>query len=288
MASDSDTEGTYRGAATLKHVRGRGLRMLATVRGNIAALQAFVARRRRDRRFPIQPYSAFQIANALAVAATACVLLIVLLDPYLPLWPGTLPRPVNRFFRFFTQFGQADWILIGTGLAVIIAFFMEAGTTRPRVRIARAMRLFAAAYIFLAVAVSGILVNLAKYIIGRARPKLAADNGTFSFDFWSWDADWASFPSGHATTGMAFGVALALLFPRLFWVFLCFGFWIAASRPFIGVHYPSDMLAGGLLGGTTAWLLARAFARLRLVFGFDANGNLIRRDGASGRFNVPG
>jgi hypothetical protein len=43
------------------------------------------------------------------------------------------------------------------------------------------------------------------------------------------------------------------------------------------------MLAGGLLGGTTAWLLARAFARRRLIFGFDAGGRVVRRTGASGR-----
>jgi undecaprenyl-diphosphatase len=284
MVGDLDTR--HSGTAALGRVLDRVQLTLTTARRNLAALGRFVARRRRDRRFPVQPYSALQIANALALAASAFVLLVVILDPYLPLWPPTLPRPVFDFFRFFTQFGKADWILIGTGLAVIIALLMEASTLRPRLRINRAIRLFAAAYVFLTVAISGIIANLSKYIIGRARPKLADDNGTFSFDFWSWNADWASFPSGHATTGMAFGVALALLFPRLFWVFLCLGFWIAASRPFIGVHYPSDMLAGGLLGGTTAWLLARAFARFRLVFGFDADGRLIRRAGASGRLTL--
>ena len=273
--------------ASLGRMRNRALLTIPRVGRNIRDLSRFVARRRRDRRFAIQPYSVFQIANALALAATAFVLLVVVLDPYLPRWPPTLPKPVLDFFRFFTQFGKADWILIGTGLAVIIALLMEASTMRPRLRINRAIRLYAAAYVFLAVAISGIIANLSKYIIGRARPKLSADNGTFAFDFWSWDADWASVPSGHATTGMAFGVALALIFPRLFWVFLCLGFWIAASRPLIGVHYPSDMLAGGLLGSATAWLIARVFARLRLIFGFDARGNLVRRAGASGRLAPP-
>jgi undecaprenyl-diphosphatase len=285
MSSNSDTQKrrAARPFADLRRAFGRVLPFVATFRRNIAMLRRFVARRRRDRRFPIQPYDAFQVANALALAASAFVLLVVVVDPYLPLWPGTLPRPVFDFFRFFTQFGKADWILIGTGLAVIIALLMEAGTLRPRLRIVRAIRVFAAVYVFLAVAISGIIANLSKYIIGRARPKLFAENGSFSFDFWSWNADWASIPSGHATTGMAFGVALALLFPRLYWIFLCLGFWIAASRPFIGAHYPSDMLVGGLLGGGTAWLLARAFARLRLIFGFDAAGGLIRRKGASGQ-----
>jgi undecaprenyl-diphosphatase len=275
---NSTTTGSFGGL--LERVR----RTPVTTRGNLTALTRFLARRRRDRRFRVQPYSLFQIANALAVAVSVFVLVVVFLDSYLPLWRSTVPRPVYAFFRFLTQFGKADWILIGTGVAVVIALLMEASALRPRERIMRAIRLFAAAYVFLSVAASGIIANLCKYIIGRARPKLYADNGTFSFDFWSWNPDWASFPSGHATTALAFGVALALLFPRLFWVFLCVGFWIAASRPFIGVHYPSDMLAGGLLGATIAWLMARAFARLRLVFGFDTEGRLVRRSGASGRF----
>ena len=129
----------------------------------------------------------------------------------------------------------------------------------------------------------GIVANIAKYVIGRARPKHFAEAGALAFDFWSGDASWASFPSGHATTAMALGLALALLFPRLRWVFLSLGFWIAVSRLFTRAHYPSDVLAGCLVGGLFAWLLARALARHRLIFGFDREGSLVRRQGASGR-----
>ena len=113
---------------------------------------------------------------------------------------------------------------------------------------------------FASVASSGIIANLAKYVIGRARPQHFVDAGSYSFDFWSGDAGWASFPSGHATTAMALGVALALLFPRLRWVFLSLCFWIAVSRLFIAAHYPSDVLAGGLLGAL-AGMAPRAHAR---------------------------
>lgn len=283
MSTELDGQPTAWPTASLNRVQGYAAYVVSNLRRNVETSWSFVAQRRRDKRFPVQPYDAFQVANALAVAASAFALLVILLDPHLVLWRRALPAPAVDFFRFFTQFGKADWILIATGLVLIIALLTDAGALRPRDRINRAIRVIAAAYVFLAVAVSGIIANLSKYIIGRARPKLFADNGSFSFDFWSWDADWASVPSGHATTGMAFGVAMALLFPRLFWFFLCLGFWIAASRPIIGAHYPSDMLAGGLLGSGTAWLLARLFARLRLIFGFDDAGNLVRRKGASGK-----
>ncbi len=255
---------------------------LETIRRNIASSWRFVTGRRRDLRFAVQPYDTFQIAGAAALTATALVLLILVADPFVPAWRETLPPSVVAFFSFFTQFGKADWILIATGAATIIAHLIDASATPKRERITRATRVTAAAYVFLTVAISGITANLTKYALGRARPKLFEEHGSTAFDFWAWDPDWASFPSGHATTGMALGVSLALLFPRLKWVFLCLGFWIAASRPFVGAHYASDMLAGCLLGGLIAWLLARALARRRLIFGFDREGRLISRPGASG------
>jgi undecaprenyl-diphosphatase len=187
------------------------------------------------------------------------------------------------FFKHVTRFGKSDWILIGTGAFVIVMMTLDAAALRARSRARRAIRTLAALYVFVSVAISGIVANLAKYAIGRARPRYFSAEGTTSFDFFSGDASWASFPSGHATTAMALGVSLALLFPRFRWIFLCFGFWIAASRLFILQHYPSDMFAGCLLGGSGAWLIARALAQRRLIFGFDGDGKLVRRSGASGR-----
>jgi len=216
MATDLDTQQpakpvTHVGRALLGH----GDRRLLIFRQNVVTAWAFLSLRRADRRFPVQPYDAFQVANAAAVTFTALVLLVILFDPYLTLWRTGLPEPVIGFFRFFTQFGKSDWILIATGGAVIIGLFLDAGALSARERANRSVRLFAAAYVFIAVALAGIIANLSKYTIGRARPGLFDTNGSFAFDFWSWEPNWASFPSGHATTGLALGVSLALLFPRL-------------------------------------------------------------------------
>lgn len=71
-----------------------------------------------------------------------------------------------------------------------------------------------------------------------------------------------SFPSGHAMGGMAFFLALHLLLwrtlPRRWrWVGLLglvLAVLIGASRPYLQVHYPSDILAGWAFGA--AWVLA--------------------------------
>jgi membrane-associated phospholipid phosphatase len=263
--------------------RNRAFSLYSRFNGNLSLSRRLIARRRRDLRFRVVPYDGFQIANAGVVVATLLAILVAVFDPLIFAWQEKLPESVVTLFRQVTRFGKSDWILISTGFFLVLMLILDATALTVRQRIRRTVRSVAAFYVFASVAGSGIVANFSKYAIGRARPKHFPETGSVSFDFWSGDASWASFPSGHATTAMALGVSLALLFPRLRWVFLCLGLWIAASRLFILAHYPSDMFAGCLLGGTAAWLIARALARRRLVFGFDADGGLIRRRGASGR-----
>jgi undecaprenyl-diphosphatase len=66
-----------------------------------------------------------------------------------------------------------------------------------------------------------------------------------------------SFPSGHALTSAALYGFLAFLCwqaRRRVWALLLafFGLWIGASRVYLGVHYPSDVLAASAVG--VVWL----------------------------------
>lgn len=60
--------------------------------------------------------------------------------------------------------------------------------------------------------------------------------------------DQFSFPSGHTLHATAFTTALYLHFPATLWVFAPVTALIALSRPVLGLHYPSDVLAGAALG----------------------------------------
>jgi len=97
--------------------------------------------------------------------------------------------------------------------------------------------------LFAAVALAGsALLNVgAKHLFGRARPTLwesIAPETTFSF------------PSGHAMGSMTFAAVLALLaWPTRWrwWVIVplaVFVVMVGLSRVYLGVHYPSDILAG--------------------------------------------
>lgn len=101
--------------------------------------------------------------------------------------------------------------------------------------------------------VSGTIVSsMLKYVIERPRPEVV-DHLVHTFT--------ASFPSGHATMSAVVYLTLAALIIRLVDRFivrlyvLCVAilltFIVGMSRIYLGVHWPSDVLAGWSLG--TAW-----------------------------------
>jgi len=57
-----------------------------------------------------------------------------------------------------------------------------------------------------------------------------------------------SFPSNHAINNFAAAVFLLRIFPAYKWIFLIVAALISISRIYLGVHYPSDVLGGALLG----------------------------------------
>ncbi|WP_240741104.1 phosphatase PAP2 family protein [Deinococcus sp. Arct2-2] len=104
-------------------------------------------------------------------------------------------------------------------------------------------------FLILALAGAALLNTIAKLIFHRARPDileaLVREPGF-------------SFPSGHAMSNAAFGFALIVVFwrSRAGWpVAVVAGLWaitVGASRNYLGVHYPSDVLAGFL--ASAAWV----------------------------------
>lgn len=64
--------------------------------------------------------------------------------------------------------------------------------------------------------------------------------------------DQFSFPSGHTLHAVAFSIVAIFYFPALAWLVLPFSLMVALSRPILGLHYPSDVLAGALIGAVLA------------------------------------
>ncbi len=56
-----------------------------------------------------------------------------------------------------------------------------------------------------------------------------------------------SFPSAHATSSFACATAMTRIAPEAAFLFILAGA-IALCRPYLGMHYPSDVIAGAILG----------------------------------------
>jgi undecaprenyl-diphosphatase len=70
-----------------------------------------------------------------------------------------------------------------------------------------------------------------------------------------------SFPSGHAAGSFAFAVFVSLIERRAAWFVFPLALLIALSRIALGVHYPTDVLGGAILGAAIGWLGARLYQR---------------------------
>jgi undecaprenyl-diphosphatase len=66
--------------------------------------------------------------------------------------------------------------------------------------------------------------------------------------------DLYSFPSGHTLHAVAFTLVAVAYYPFLAWITVPFTLLVAASRIMLGLHYPSDVAAGAVMGGVIAAL----------------------------------
>jgi undecaprenyl-diphosphatase len=64
-----------------------------------------------------------------------------------------------------------------------------------------------------------------------------------------------SFPSSHAVNNFAGATVISSFYKKQKWFWYGLAFLVALSRPYVGVHYPSDILAGGIIGFTVAFII---------------------------------
>jgi undecaprenyl-diphosphatase len=165
--------------------------------------------------------------------------------------PANISRPIGPGWLFetmrdFTSLGSIPILVLFT--VVIAGYWLLVGRRR-------------AAVLLVAVLIGALVTNdLLKLAFDRPRPDAILQSArVFSSDF----------PSGHATLSSAayFSAALLSGSPAIGvarWFLLCLAalvvLGIGFSRLYLGLHYPSDVVAGWCVGGAWVLALSRAMA----------------------------
>lgn len=153
----------------------------------------------------------------------------------------------SSFFRFITKLGESQYALI-----ILFSLFISLRKKFPIV----ASQMI---YLFSAVALSGIVVDIVKIIFARLRPNMLFEHDLYGFVGFKIGSQFNSLPSGHSATAFALAIGLALLFPRYKYLYFIIAIFIASSRVILTFHYLSDVLIGSLFGGLLALLLYKVY-----------------------------
>ena len=149
---------------------------------------------------------------------------------------------LDPFMKLYTQLGNTGMLFIVLGVLMLLF--------KPTRKAG-----FSA---LCAMLIGLVVVNFTiKPLVARERPWLVMENFVNLVP----EHDPNSFPSGHTNAAFAFAIAVCLSAPRR-WMKItavCMAVVMGLSRLYVGVHYPSDVLVGALVGALCAWVAWKAF-----------------------------
>jgi undecaprenyl-diphosphatase len=238
------------------------------------ALRTWCARLVRPERSAARRIRRFERRH-LATGALALVLLLlgllVFADAVAITAARQLPPMVQQFFNIITDYGKSGWVLWPLGIFLALSA-LAVGFASNRAKRLLGSLAVRALFLFTAVAIPGIAVNIIKGFIGRARPFVGGVADPYLFKTWTWVPAYASFPSGHATAAASIAFAFGAIWPKWripLWIYAGL---IVASRVVVTAHHPTDVAAGVIFGVAGAWLVRRYFAARSLGFAVDRSG----------------
>lgn len=138
-------------------------------------------------------------------------------------------RVLNLIFRNGTHMGGATFLIT---LLILLLILLNGPY---RVTVIACM---------ISLTISHIPVHFVKKMCPRKRPYMALEDAQFPSNALK---DY-SFPSGHTTAIFSVVTPFTLMMPNLAFILLPLALFVGLSRIYLGLHYPSDVMVGGILG----------------------------------------
>jgi membrane-associated phospholipid phosphatase len=185
------------------------------------------------------------------VAIAACIISYEVFDVPAARFCATVDHRIKAVFDLITRLGLSTPYLVAAFAGFIYLKFVKKNEILAN----------AAAFLFAAVALSGLANDLIKVPVGRSRPGLLFSQGIYGFKPFADQYYYASFPSGHANTIAALCYGLSMVTGRFKYLLLSVALAVMASRVIVGAHFPSDVMFGAYLGVVVTELIALGFEK---------------------------
>ena len=176
---------------------------------------------------------------------------------------------LTEFFVKITELGSSSWYFIIIFFFILFFYLIGKIGLFKINNLEEKINFLIASLIYLITA--GIVTQVIKHLVGRPRPNHINTETIFGFEFFSFESNYHSFPSGHSSTIFMVCLILCCALPKLKLYFYFLATVIAISRVVVGAHFITDVVAGALLS-------LMVYKTLNLIFQSKYNQFLITKN----------
>ena len=152
---------------------------------------------------------------------------------------------LKEFFKNITSLGNSLWFFLIFLVLLFFSFLLKKLNIVEQ-KVSDYFKFFSLTGIVY-LSTTGIITQILKHIVGRARPNHTNLVEGFGFNFFTTNSNFHSFPSGHTSTIFIVALLIGVLLPKMKYFFYCIAVVIALSRVVVGAHYTTDIIAGAVL-----------------------------------------
>jgi len=185
-------------------------------------------------------FSKHELLYTVTTAAGVGLLMYFDEDLHNKIGRGTIKTLNNDFWDIPTRYGIAAYANIAALSTYAAGLFFHKDDVRVTGKL-----------MFESLSISGVTVVLARYIFARNRPY--SGEGQWKFNWFKWNNEIESFPSGHTTVAFALSTVLAERIDNNWARLGLYGLasLTAFARVYNNQHWTSDVFVGALLGFVT-------------------------------------